>query len=85
MAIEKISPEANEIVALLDRARQEPLILRSDKSGDFALLPVDDDVLDLLLERDPIFIQECREIQKRMEQGDYFTHEEAITILAEKE
>ena len=83
MAIQKISPHAREVVALLDRARREPLILRSEISGDFALLPVDDDVLDLLLERDPVFIHECREIRKRMEQGEYLTHEQALAILKE--
>jgi hypothetical protein len=81
MAIEKISPENGEIVSLLDRASREPLILRTENSGDFALLPVDDEVLDLLLERNPIFIQECREIQKRMEQGDYVTYEAAVEMF----
>jgi hypothetical protein len=85
MAIQKISLDNSEIVSLLNRARQEPLILRSENSGDFALLPVDDDVLDLLLERNPIFIQECREIQKRMEEGDYLTHEQALAALEESE
>jgi len=85
MAIEKISLGDVEIVALLDRARRETLILRAENSGDFALLPVDDDVIDLLLERNPIFIQECREIQKRMEQGDYLTHEQVLAALEEHE
>ena len=85
MAVEKISSEDREIVALLDRARREPLILRSENSGDFALIPVDDDVLDLLLERNPIFIQECREIQKRMEQGEYLTYEQVLAALEESE
>ena len=83
MAIEKISPQNTEIASLLDRATREPLILRSEASGDFALLPVDDDVLDLLLERNPVFIEECREIQKRMEQGDYLTHEQVLAALEE--
>jgi hypothetical protein len=83
MAIEKISLENSQIVSLLDRARREPLILRTENSGDFALLPVDDDVLDLLLERNPILIQECREIRKRMEQGDYLTYEQALVVLEE--
>jgi hypothetical protein len=85
MAIAKISLEDSEIVALLDRARREPLILRSENSGDFALLPVDEDVLDLLLERNPTFIQECREIQERMEQGDYLTHDQVVAALDEHE
>ena len=38
-----------------------------------------------LLERNPIFIQECREIQKRMEQGDYLTHEQVLAALEEHE
>jgi len=83
MAIEKIDHEDTKLVALLDRARREPLILRSESSGDFVLLPVNDDVLDLLLERDPVFIQECREIQQRMEQGENLTHEQALAVLEE--
>jgi hypothetical protein len=83
MPIEKISLADSGIAALLDRARHEPLILRSENSGDFALLPLDDDVLDLLLERDPTFIQECREIQERMVQGDYLTHEQVVAALEE--
>jgi hypothetical protein len=38
---------------MLQRARQEPVIVRDEADGEFAVLPLDEDVIDLLLERNP--------------------------------
>ena len=54
-------PTGNQgILDLLHRARQEPVIVRDEADGEFAILPLDDDVIDLLLERNPRLIEECR-------------------------
>jgi hypothetical protein len=45
---------------------------------------LDEDVLDLLLERNPRLIEECRQIRERMKQGAYLTHEQALTVLEEE-
>jgi hypothetical protein len=45
------------------------------------VLPWDDEVIDLLLERNPTFIEECRQIRERMKQGDYVTHEQMLEAL----
>ena len=59
----------------------EPVVLQAEEEGDFAVLPLDDDVLDLLLERNPAFIEECRQIRERMRQGDYVTYEAALEMF----
>jgi hypothetical protein len=81
MPVEKISDSDVQITHLLSRARREPLILQTGENDQFALLPLDDDVLDLLLERNPKLIAECRGIDERMKQGDYLTHEQVVQAL----
>jgi hypothetical protein len=54
----KIDPMDTGMTALINKAREEPLILQSEEAGDFAVLPLDDEVIDLLLERNPVLIQE---------------------------
>jgi hypothetical protein len=85
MPVEKVSPTETELTALLGRASEEPLILRSEGGGDFAVLPLDDDVLDLLLERSPRLIEECRHIRERMRRGAYLTHQQMLEALAREE
>jgi hypothetical protein len=85
MAIEKIDDGDTRIADLLSRARQEPLILQAGENDEFALLPLDDEVLDLLLERNPDLIAECRRIDERMQQGNYLTHEQVLQALRESE
>jgi hypothetical protein len=81
MAIRKVGREDRALTDLLDSAEQEPMILRREGGGDFALLPMDDDVADLVLERSPAFIEHCRQIRGRMKQGDYHTQEEVLRLL----
>jgi hypothetical protein len=83
MSVERVSQTDTQIVDLLRRARQKPLILQADDAGEFALLPLDDEVIDLLLERNPEFIAECKQIDQRMKQGGYLTHEEVLKALRE--
>jgi hypothetical protein len=83
MPAEKISPNEEHLTALLDKARHEPMILKTAGAGDFALLPLDDEVIDLLLERHPGFIGECQAIRARMQRGAYRTHEQVLAELRE--
>jgi len=78
VSIQKVSPADAGIRTLLQKARTEPVILQAEEEGDFAVLPLDDEVLDLLLERSPVFIEECRQIRERMRQGDSVSYEEAL-------
>lgn len=83
MAVEKIDTQDARITALLEKARAEPLILQGEGGNDYAVLPLDDDVLDLLLERSPRLREECDQIRERMNQGAYFTHEQVLEALKE--
>lgn len=82
MSIQKVSPADTGIRTVLQKARTEPVMLQAEEEGDFAVLPLDDEVLDPLLERNPGFSEECRQIRERMRQGDYVTYEEALQKFA---
>jgi uncharacterized coiled-coil DUF342 family protein len=60
---------------------EKPSDQPSQEAGDLAVLSLDDEVLDLLLERSPSLIEECRQIRERMKQGEYLTHEEMLAAL----
>ncbi len=40
------------------------------------MLPLDDDLIDYLIERNPAFRARCREIRGRMDSGQFQTHDE---------
>jgi hypothetical protein len=84
MPVERISQADTSVTALLSKAREEPLILQAEGTGDFAVLPLDDEVIDLLLERSPTLLEECSQIRERMKQGKYFTHEQMLKALDEE-
>ena len=81
MSIKKISQSNKSMTALLDEASHEPLILQTEAGNDFAVLPMDEDVMDLLLERSPRLIKECQQIRERMKKGFYLTHESLFEAL----
>lgn len=81
MSIQKVSATDTSLRTVLRKARSEPVVLQAEEEGDFAVLPLDDDVIDLLLERNPTFVEECRQIRERMRQGDYVTFEEALQMF----
>ena len=85
MAIQRISSEDADVTALLDRASEEPVILQSEGRGDFALLPLEDEILDLLLERSPRFLEECRQIRECMKRGDFVSHDQVRRDLEASE
>jgi hypothetical protein len=61
---------------VLKAAGSEGIVLESEGQGRYALLPLDDDVIDFLIERSPRFRADCQEIRQRMDAGKFQTHEE---------
>lgn len=57
------------------------VLLKSDENHEYALIPLNDDLIDFLIERNPKFIDECREIRQRMESGRSRSHEEVKRLL----
>lgn len=81
MPVMKAAETHASIGELIDQAREEPLVFETESEGSFVLLPVDDELLDLLLERSPRLIEKCRQIRERMEQGEYWTHEQVMEMF----
>jgi hypothetical protein len=50
-------------------------VLEITGSKGYILLPLDDDLVDTLLERSPKLIKECRQIRARMAAGQFVTHD----------
>jgi len=57
------------------------VLLGSNGNPEFALMPLDDDLIDFLIERNPKLIEECRQIRQRMDAGHFRTHDEVKKLL----
>lgn len=82
MTVQSVSDPETPIGRILETAGPEGILLESEGQGRYALLPLDDDVIDFLLERSPEFRTACREIRRRMGSGQFQTHDEVRRQLA---
>ena len=55
MTVQPVSDPNMPIGEILKAAGSEGIMLESEERGRYALLPLDDDVIDLLIERNPDF------------------------------
>ena len=55
MTVQPVSDPNMPIGEILKAAGSEGIVLESEERGRYALLPLDDDVIDLLIERNPDF------------------------------
>lgn len=69
---------------ILQAAGTGGVVLESAKETRFAVLPLDDDLIDYLLERNPRFFKSCREIRERMKAGQFHSHEELRRTLGQE-
>jgi hypothetical protein len=76
MTTQPVSDPNTPIGEILKAAGSEGIVLESEGQGRYALLPLDDDVIDLLLERSPRFRADCHEIRQRVDSGQFQTHED---------
>jgi len=76
MTVQHVSDPNTPIGEILKSAGTEGIVLESEGQGRYALLPLDDDVIDLLIERSPRFRADCHEIRQRIDSGQFQTHEE---------
>ncbi|MGO9600122.1 MAG: hypothetical protein ACLP7Q_19205 [Isosphaeraceae bacterium] len=76
MSIQPVRNPNTPIGEILKSAGSEGILLESEGQGRYALLPLDDDVIDLLMERSPRFRADCLEIRQRMDSGQFMTHED---------
>jgi hypothetical protein len=76
MTVQPVSDPNTPIGEILKSAGTEGIVLESEGQGRYALLPLDDDVIDLLIERSPRFRADCHEIRQRIDSGQFQTHED---------
>ena len=84
MTVQPVSDPNTPIGDILKAAGSEGIVLESEGQGRYALLPLDDDVIDLLIERSPRFRAYCLEIRGRMDSGQFQTHEEVRRHLVDE-
>ena len=66
----------------LKEAATKGVVLETKKHKQIAMIPLDDDLVDYLLERSPKLIKECQKIRSEMKRGKYTTHEEVKRMFA---
>ena len=76
MTVQPISDLNTPIGKIIKAAGSAGIVLESECQGCYALLPLDDDVIDLLIERNPTFRNHCHAIRERMDSGQFQTHED---------
>ena len=79
MKIQKLVDAVVSIQEVLDAAGSDGTILEVPGKKSFVLIPMDDDVLDFLLERNPKLIQDCVQIRDRLRSGHSRSHDEVKT------
>ena len=81
MTVQHVSDLETPIGKILEAADAEGLLIDSQGQPRYAILPLDDDLLDYLLERNPRFVADCRQIRERMRSGMSHTHAEVKRLL----
>ena len=65
----------------LHDADSEGLVLETEGRERYAVIPLDDDLLDYFVARSPKFIESCQQIRDRMRAGRFHSHEEVKKLL----
>ena len=68
---------------VLRSAGTDGVLLEDEASARYAILPLDDDVLDFLLEWNPKFRDDCQRIRERMRAGEFHRHDDVRRMLHE--
>ena len=66
----------------LKEASRKGIVLDTKNHKQIAMIPLDDDLIDYLLERSPKLIKECKKIRAEMKRGKFRTHEEVKRMFA---
>ncbi len=80
MTVQLIRDKKKPIGDVLKKVGPEGLLLEFSKAR-YAVMPLDDDLIDYLIERSPRFIAECKRIRKQMKKGEYLTHADVKRAL----
>ncbi len=81
--LDQITDLQTPIGEILKAAEASGVVIQADDQERYALLPLDDELLDFLLERNPRFIGECEQIRQRMMSGEFYSQDEVERLLEE--
>ncbi|HJT34909.1 MAG TPA: hypothetical protein VJ783_22975 [Pirellulales bacterium] len=81
MTVQSVSDLQMPIGQVLKLAGSEGVLLKPQGQLPFALIPLSDELIDFLLERNPRLIDDCREIRQRMASGATHTQEEVNAMF----
>lgn len=84
MSVRSVTDLKTPIGEFLDDAEAEGVVLEAEGRGRYAVLPLDDDLLDYLVARSPKFIGACGQIRERMRAGRFHSHEEVKKFLQDE-
>jgi len=84
MTIYRVRDRRAPIGDALDAAQTDSVLVETGDHLSHAILPLDDDLIDYLLERNPALIAECEAIGIAMAQGRFHTHDDVRRRLEEE-
>jgi len=84
MTIQHVKDLKTPIGEVLEAAKSEAILLESEGQPRYAILPLDDELIDFLLERNPRFAEECRQIRDRIRAGEFRSHDDVKVLLGEQ-
>lgn len=85
MSMPTVNDLRTPIGDVLDLAGENGVLVQRHGKTPFAVIPLDDDVIDLLIERNPQFIAECHAIRQRMQQGALHSQAEVNEMFGRKQ
>ena len=85
MNVQQISDLKTPIGEILKAAEANGVVIQADDQEQYALLPLDDELLDFLLERNPKFIEECEQIRQRMMSGESYSQDDVERLIEESD
>lgn len=68
---------------VIKAAAGDGVLIEPEGQPAYAMMPLDDELLDYLLERDPGFIEDCVRIRDRMRQGEFRSHADVRRMFEE--
>ncbi len=84
MTVQRVSDLSTSIGEILQTVGPEGMRLESRGGTRYALIPLDDDLIDHLIERNPKLIEQCQQIRERMHAGRFHTHDEIKDVLRDE-
>lgn len=81
MTVQPVTDMKTPIGEILKAAGSEGVLLEPSGNARYAVIPLDDDLIDYLIERNPMFIKDCGRIREQMRAGEFHRHDEVKKLL----